>query len=135
MRGPERYLSMGSFNELLARGRLVWRLLNDYRVPTWIKIGIPVVVLLYFVMPLDFIPDFIPVLGQLDDIGIVLLGMSIIIRLAPQHVVDEHRAALGYDADAPAASSNKAGQPTRKVSPDSETIDGEYKVVRPRNQN
>jgi len=70
-------------------------------VPSWIKIIIPLVVLFYFVSPVDFIPDFIPVFGQLDDFGVILIGMSMIIRLVPQFVVDEHRLALGYDIDTP----------------------------------
>jgi uncharacterized membrane protein YkvA (DUF1232 family) len=122
--------NMGSISEVISRGRLVWRLLNDYRVPAWIKISIPLVVLLYFITPIDFIPDFIPVLGQLDDLGILLLGMSLIIRLAPQNVVDEHRLALGYDADVPPTSTS--GKTARKSSAGDETIEGEYKVVRPR---
>jgi uncharacterized membrane protein YkvA (DUF1232 family) len=104
--------------------------LNDYRVPAWIKVSIPLVVLLYFITPIDFIPDFIPVLGQLDDIGILLLGMSLIIRLAPQNVVDEHRLALGYDTETPPSA--PAGRTARKSSADESTIEGEYKVVRPR---
>lgn len=132
---------MGSINEVITRGRLVWRLLNDHRVPTWIKIIIPLVVLLYFVLPVDFIPDFIPVFGQLDDIGVVLIGMSLIIRLAPQHVVDEHSRALGYETNTSSGTSTgtgsktngtSGGQPTRRMSADGETIEGEYKVVRPR---
>jgi uncharacterized membrane protein YkvA (DUF1232 family) len=125
---------MGSMNELVSRGRLVWRLLNDARVPPWIKIGIPLVVVIYFIAPIDLIPDFILGLGQVDDLGVLLIGMSLIIRFSPQYVVDEHRMALGYDTDgSPGSASNGAssGQATRKMSSD-ETIEGEYKVVRPR---
>jgi uncharacterized membrane protein YkvA (DUF1232 family) len=129
---------MGSMNELIARGRLVWRLLNDVRVPAWIKVGIPLIVLVYFITPVDLIPDFIPVLGQLDDIGILLLGMALIIRLAPQSVVDEHRLALGYDvpaANPPDTGTNgrSRGRPSGRTQADNGTIDGEYKIVRPRN--
>jgi uncharacterized membrane protein YkvA (DUF1232 family) len=132
---------MGSINDLISKGRLVWRLLNDARVPSWIKVLIPLLVLFYFVAPVDFIPDFIPVFGQLDDLGVLLIGMNLIIRFAPQHVVDEHRLALGYDTYTSSGSSagtgstsngTNSGQPTRKVSVDSESIEGEYKVVRPR---
>ncbi len=128
---------MGSLSELIASGRLVWRLLNDSRVPAWIKIGIPVIVLIYIIAPVDLIPDFIPVFGQLDDLGVLLLGMSLIIRLSPQHVVAEHREALGYDAQtashASTGSNGKSrGRAGRKTHADNETIEGEYKVVRPR---
>src|SRR5689334_3186854 len=119
---------MGSLNDVVARGRLVWRLMNDARVPTWIKIGIPVIVLIYFITPIDVIPDFIPVLGQLDDLGVVLLGMSLMIRFSPQYVVDEHRAALGYETESTSGGSTSngsgPGQATRKM-----PVDGEYTVV------
>jgi len=127
---------MGSMSELISRARLVWRLLNDSRVPVWIKIGIPVIVLIYFITPVDLIPDFIPVLGQLDDIGVLLLGMSLIIRFSPQYVVAEHRVALGYDPDTTPAGTGSNGKSRsragRKTETDSGTIEGEYKVVRPR---
>jgi len=128
---------MGSLNEMIYRGRLVWRLLNDGRVPAWLKIGIPLIVLIYFITPVDLIPDFIPVVGQLDDIGVLLLGMSLMIRLAPQYVVDEHREALGYDASAgtmPKSGGNGRSRSSSagKATTDDGTIDGEYKIVRPR---
>ena len=128
---------MGSLNEMIYRGRLVWRLLNDGRVPAWLKIGIPLIVLIYFITPVDLIPDFIPVVGQLDDIGVLLLGMALMIRLAPQYVVDEHREALGYDASVgtmPKSGGNgrSRGSSGGKTTTDDGTIDGEYKIVRPR---
>jgi uncharacterized membrane protein YkvA (DUF1232 family) len=115
----------GVLADLLERGRLVWRLMNDGRVPTWLKVSIPLVVGLYFISPVDLIPDFILGLGQLDDLGVILLGMGLFIRLAPEAVVDEHRRALGHDTN------ETAGQPTRRISPN-DAIDGEYEIVRPK---
>ncbi|MGA7731189.1 MAG: DUF1232 domain-containing protein [Chloroflexia bacterium] len=113
----------GVLGELLERGRLVWRLLNDERVPRWLKLSIPVLVLLYFVSPIDLIPDFLLGLGQLDDLGVILLGMALFIRLAPEVAVDEHRRALGMDHERP------GGEPTRRTSRDTNPIEGEYRVA------
>ena len=78
--------------------RLVWALLRDSRVPGQQKLilaGIGA----YLVLPLDLIPDFVPVLGQLDDIAVVLLGLDLFIRSAPQEIVDEHLAKIAQDKD------------------------------------
>jgi uncharacterized membrane protein YkvA (DUF1232 family) len=45
----------------------------------------------YALSPIDLIPDFIPVLGYLDDIIIVPLGLLLVIRMLPKHVLDESR--------------------------------------------
>lgn len=116
--------SSGVLSELLERGRLVWRLMNDERVPSWLKVSIPLVVGLYFVSPIDLIPDFLLGLGQLDDIGVILLGMALFIRLAPEVVVDEHQRALGIDPDKP-----EGGEPTRRTSRSTGPIEGEYRVA------
>jgi uncharacterized membrane protein YkvA (DUF1232 family) len=126
-------------NQLIESGRLVWRLLQDNRVPAWVKAGIPVIVALYLLFPIDFLPDFIPVLGQLDDIGVILLGMSLIVRFSPTNVVEEHRRALGIQMDYASGATSRTtrdrtqrdyGEPTRRVTPNgSGTIEGEYKVV------
>ncbi len=113
----------GMLNELMERGRLVWRLMNDDRVQLWLKLGIPLVVLFYFISPVDLIPDFLLGLGQLDDLGVVLLGMALFIRLAPEPVVDEHRRALGMEPERP------GGEPTRRTSRDTNPIEGEYRVA------
>src|SRR5438552_2937220 len=84
-----------SLSGLISNAQLVYRLYQDERVPTLLKAAVPLGVALYFVMPLDAIPDFIPVLGQLDDLAVIILGMGVFLRLAPQDVVDEHRRALG----------------------------------------
>ena len=119
----QRQSGSGVLGELMERGRLVWRLMNDERVPTWLKLGVPLAVLLYFVSPIDLIPDFILGLGQLDDLGVVLLGMALFIRLAPETAVDEHRRALGMDID------NSGGEPTRRTSQSTNPIEGEYRVA------
>lgn len=128
-----------TITQLLENGRLAFRLFNDPRVPGWVKYGIPLLVVLYLVMPLDVLPDFIPILGQLDDIGVIVLGMSLMSKLAPSYVVDEHRRALGYDLKGGSSHSsdgywnrpprNGSGKPTARVSREEQSIDGEYKVV------
>ena len=69
---------------------VVLRLMRDGRVPFRLKL-IPILVGLYLLSPLDLIPGFIPILGQLDDLGVLLLGMTTFIRLAPDEVVAEYR--------------------------------------------
>ncbi len=133
-----------TITQLLENGRLAFRLFNDPRVPGWVKYGIPLLVVLYLIMPLDVLPDFIPILGQLDDFGVIVLGMSLMARLSPSYVVDEHRRALGYDLKGGSGGSgssresggswnrppgNGVGRPTARVSREDRSIDGEYKVV------
>jgi len=132
--------------ELLESGRLVWRLVQDNRVPSWVRFGIPLAVVLYLISPVDFIPDFIPGLGQLDDLGFLLLGMNMVVRFAPQTIVDEHRSALGQHSSgsttggssqqtwqAPPTEQGRTDQSTRRMNTDG-TVDGEYRVVDQDNQ-
>lgn len=117
----------GAVAEFLERGRLILRLMQDERVPTWLKVGVPLVVALYFLFPIDLLPDFIPLLGQLDDFGVVLLGMALFIKLAPQLVVEEHRYRLNQ-----ASGGSTTGTPTHRMPPSSdETIEADYEVRRP----
>ena len=56
----------------------------------------------YALSPIDLIPDFIPVLGQLDDVIIVPLGIWLVFRMIPRDVLAEHRAAAAIlDRDGP----------------------------------
>lgn len=78
--------------------RLVWALLRDGRVPAQQKLilaGIGA----YLFFPIDLIPDFVPVLGQLDDLAVVLLGLDLFIRSAPADIVEEHLAKISQDTD------------------------------------
>ena len=78
--------------------RLVWALLRDGRVPAAQKLNL-VGIAGYIVLPIDLLPDFVPVLGQLDDIAVVLLGLDLFIRSAPPAIVDEHLARITQDKD------------------------------------
>lgn len=73
---------------------LTWRLLKDNRVPLWTKL-IAVAPFIYVLSPLDFIPDVVLGLGQLDDLGILLAGMRLFETIVPDYIVQEHRTALG----------------------------------------
>ena len=63
---------------------------KDPRVP-WYAKALAVVVACYALSPIDLIPDFVPVLGYLDDLIIVPLGIFLVIRLIPPNVMAEHR--------------------------------------------
>lgn len=80
------------------RVRLTWRLLHDNRVALWMKAAVPIFALVYLVMPIDLIPDFILGLGQLDDvsvIGVSIFAMTKILpKLAPRTIRAEHLAAM-----------------------------------------
>ena len=64
---------------------------RDPRVP-WLAKVVAAAVLAYALTPVDLIPDFIPVLGLLDDLVIVPLGLALVVRLVPPELMAEHRA-------------------------------------------
>jgi len=68
----------------------VWLSARDPRTP-WFAKALAMVVAAYAVSPIDLIPDFIPVLGYVDDIIIVPLGIMLVVRLIPPEVISEHR--------------------------------------------
>ena len=78
---------------LFAELRLAWRLVREPRVPSFAK-AVPALALLYVLSPLDFIPDILPVLGQVDDLGILILSVKLFLRLCPQAVTEFHTAAM-----------------------------------------
>src|ERR1700680_5048799 len=62
------------------------------RVP-WYPRAVGACFVAYALSPIDLIPDFIPVLGYLDDLVLVPLGLLLMLRLIPAEVLAEHRAA------------------------------------------
>jgi uncharacterized membrane protein YkvA (DUF1232 family) len=75
--------------QTIFRARLIWRLIRDGRV-LWVWKFIPVAGLVYVAFPFDFIPDFAPIIGQLDDLGIFLASLWLFVELCPPDVVKEH---------------------------------------------
>jgi uncharacterized membrane protein YkvA (DUF1232 family) len=69
--------------------RFAWRIFRDPETPGLVK-GIMPAVLLYLASPIDIIPDFIPVLGQLDDLLVLFAGLGIVLWLTPSHVIEDH---------------------------------------------
>ncbi len=84
---PRRDLSF--FQQLWLQVRLSWALLKDSRVPLTLK-AIPLAALVYTLSPIDLIPDVIPILGQLDDLGVLMAALTTFNRLAPPDIVEEH---------------------------------------------
>lgn len=64
---------------------------RDSRTPWYVKIVIAVIVG-YALSPVDLIPDFIPVIGYLDDLFILPLGIALAVKLIPQPVLADCRA-------------------------------------------
>lgn len=91
--------------------QLLMRMFSSHRVPTWVKLLIPLA-LVYFVFPRDLIPDFVPVLGIVDDILILSIAVYAVFRLLPR---------LRLAADP---------QRNQRRGPDGKTIvDGDYELL------
>ena len=63
---------------------------RDPRTP-WFAKALAVAIAAYALSPIDLIPDFIPILGYLDDLLIVPLGILIVVRLIPKDLMAEYR--------------------------------------------
>lgn len=75
---------------------------KDPRVPWYIKI-ILILFLGYILSPIDLIPDFIPIVGYLDDFILVTLGIPLLCRIIPKEILKEHEeeAILKFDGNTP----------------------------------
>jgi len=63
----------------------LWKLFRHPETPRVAKL-VAVLVLAYALSPIDLIPDFIPVLGLLDDVILLPLGIALAVKLTPQHL-------------------------------------------------
>lgn len=63
---------------------------KDNRVSWYAKL-VAICVVAYAFSPIDLIPDFIPVIGYLDDLIIVPLGISLALKLIPSYIIEENR--------------------------------------------
>ena len=94
--------------------RLGARLFREPSVPTVAKAVVPLA-LLYLISPIDVLPDFLPVLGQLDDLAIAYVALKFFVRICPSAAVAFHRAAA------------LAGRPYTSMSPADIVIDAEFR--------
>ena len=85
MRRLARLLEYTNSARLATRLVALWKLLKHPDTP-WAPKLIAVAVLAYAVSPIDLVPDFIPVLGQLDDVLLVPLGVALTVKLTPAHL-------------------------------------------------
>ncbi len=69
----------------------VWLTARDKRVPLPVRL-FGMALAGYALSPIDLIPDFIPVIGLLDDAIILPLGLWLFLKMLPAGVFDEHRA-------------------------------------------
>ena len=75
-------------------GKLYPRLFADPRTPILAK-ALVVGVVFYLLSPLDVVPDFIPLLGQMDDLALLMFAGSKFISMCPPYVRREHELACG----------------------------------------
>lgn len=78
----------------------LWIAARDARTP-WLAKGIAAFVAAYALSPIDLIPDFIPVLGYLDDLLIVPLGIAVALRLIPPALMIDFRREAGMRSTRP----------------------------------
>jgi uncharacterized membrane protein YkvA (DUF1232 family) len=73
---------------------------RDRRTP-WYARALAAVVVAYALSPFDLIPDFVPVLGYLDDLVVVPLGIALVLKLVPAEVLADCRARAQLAAERP----------------------------------
>src|SRR6185437_8990600 len=79
---------------------VVYHAARDPRTPWYVR-ALAFAVAAYALSPIDLIPDFIPVLGYLDDLIVVPLGLMLVLRLTPREVLAAARVKAEAAADRP----------------------------------
>lgn len=104
----------GLLRMLFSHARLASRLLREPRVPILAK-AVPLLAAIYLVSPLDVVPDVLPLLGQVDDLSLILVALVVFLRLCPSATVAFHRGAIAE------------GRPYSPMSPTDDVIDAEWR--------
>ncbi|WP_291846147.1 YkvA family protein [Bradyrhizobium sp.] len=78
-------------NTLKRDGHAIYLASRDPRVP-WYAKALAIVVAGYALSPIDLIPDFIPIVGYLDELILLPLGIWLVVALIPAETMDEYRA-------------------------------------------
>lgn len=85
----------------------VWLAARDPRVPWYAKL-LGLIVTGYALSPIDLVPDFIPILGLIDDLILIPAGIWLMVRLIPAGVFAEHRAAAEAASHRPVSKTGAA---------------------------
>jgi uncharacterized membrane protein YkvA (DUF1232 family) len=101
-------MRLGVFAGLLEQVRLSWQLFRDPRVPRNVK-AIPILTILYLISPIDIAINVIPIVGQMEDVAVLGLGLTLFIRAAPQDVVNEHLSRIRGQARVSASAARQTG--------------------------
>jgi uncharacterized membrane protein YkvA (DUF1232 family) len=115
---------LGLFRRALNHVKLAARLLREPQVSMGWK-ALLVGAAAYVVLPFDLLPDFIPGIGQLDDLTVLVLAIETVIALAPEKLVAHHLSAIRESrpfAQAPVAAAGAAAGGA-----DSTVIDTEWR--------
>lgn len=89
---------VGFWKDVWNQIRLVYYLMFDREVPIYLK-ALPLSALIYVLWPIDLLTDFVPIVGQLDDITAVLVGVKVFIEMSPPHVVAKYMDMLDGPVD------------------------------------
>ena len=89
--------------KLRAEVHAAWLAARDPRTPWYARV-FGLLVTAYALSPIDLVPDFIPVLGLLDDALIIPLGLWLFEKMLPKGVMEEHRATATAAAARPGSS-------------------------------
>jgi uncharacterized membrane protein YkvA (DUF1232 family) len=87
--------------------RLLFDIMRDSQVPWTAKVAASLSVG-YVFSPIQLIPSFIPIIGQLDDVAVIWLGMKMVRRYAGEQIVAKHLAILQARSANPSSGKNKA---------------------------
>lgn len=88
-RGGAKRTILGAIRQIPSYLRLLWGLMTDERVSTVDKVLVGAAIG-YVIMPFDLIPDFIPVIGEIDDIYVIMLALNRLISHAGYDVIADH---------------------------------------------
>lgn len=115
--GTTTHSKTGVLSEIGRNAQLVWNLFTDRRVSLLTKLVIPGLMAGYLLWPVDLLPDVIPVIGQLDDLAILALGIKLFIELCPKDVVQGYRSGASGTTSAPQTD-------------DGDAVDADYRVIK-----
>ena len=106
-----------SFITMSGIPRLLYRLIFDKRVSSKLKL-IPILAILYVLLPTDFLSDALPIIGRVDDIFLLVLGIILFLVMVPKEIVRDN---LGTRGKSPLDNEERHVR-------EEKIIDGEYTI-------